>query len=172
MVNDNYLQIHLREILYQIDCAKKSLNSLEENLFARHHHFLIHCANIHKILFPKPYKKDTPADKAIKKMRKEKLSDFFDNYKEFQFDKKFIDLRDHLEHFDERLDKIITDSRGNIVDQNISIGGTLPISGIPRKCFLRNLENGKYTILGDSFNINKLADLIIKIENHIKNRSR
>ena len=169
MTNNKFVRIYLNEILYQIQCAKDSFNSQDIDEFTRHHHFLIHCSNVYKILFPTITNKDNEKEKEIKENRNKFLKEYFNNYEKLLIDSSFMKIRNHLEHFNERLDKILIDCRVNVIDKNISIGGPLPIGGIPRDCFLRNIENGKFTLLGDECQIQKLWDSISKIENYIKN---
>ncbi len=84
-------------------------------------------------------------------------------------DRKF---RNHLEHFDERLDKHVANSSGGmVVDNNVCIGRPLnqSIKTVTSQATnLRNIEivngNCAFTFLGDRLSLTKLADELARVE--------
>ncbi len=73
-------------------------------------------------------------------------------------------FRNHLEHFDERLeDWVLSSKRKNFVDSNV--GPTGMISGIDPEDCLRNFDTTKNTInfRSDEYNLKPMVDAIIEL---------
>ncbi|MHB8471344.1 MAG: hypothetical protein ACYDC8_00570 [Gammaproteobacteria bacterium] len=95
----NHADVYYREVKTQIEFAKRAyqefLRAREDNdtagVFYHGHHFLIHATNIDKILDVKPGS-----------FRAGHVAGLLNNSKADL--KPFRRLRNHLEHFDERLD--------------------------------------------------------------------
>ena len=69
-------------------------------------------------------------------------------------------LRDHLEHFDERLDRWLRETSGrNVVDFHIGPASVIGGAGIERRDFLRVFEPDRsvFTFRGEEFDIQLLA---------------
>ena len=113
----------------------------------------MHIANIDKLLNPK--KSNNPRKKLIEK--------YFDlkniNLKDFRR------LRNHLEHFDERLDEWILNHDGHtFFDMNLVTG----TSGFPEKAFLRAMDGDIFKFYGESFNLNLILNQLSEIEKKIQ----
>lgn len=154
--------LYLKEIKTQINFAKRAYESYLRalakkdiiSIFYHLHHFIVHAANIDKLLDLRPgsdrYRilRDclNLADVKIKQFRK---------------------LRNHLEHFDERLDDWICKHYNNgyaFFDMNLVTGAR----GFPKKICLRALDGNKFVFYGEEFNILVLHEEIEKIEKSIK----
>lgn len=80
-------------------------------------------------------------------------------------------LRNHIVHFDERLDSWAKNSLGHcVVDQNIG-DMQRAISGIPATDFLRNYnpQTLEYTFLNQAFNLQHILDAITQLSQAIQN---
>jgi hypothetical protein len=152
-------QIYLQEANTQIEFAKRSYTSYQmaeanaaiTDIFLHLHHFVIHATNIDKILDAKP---DTERSKI--------LSDHVDlsavNLKPFRR------LRNHLEHFDERLDQWVREFDGNaFFDMNIVTG----TKGFPKRAFLRALDGDTFRFYGEEYNMTELYVSILEIERRL-----
>lgn len=104
------------------------------------HHFIAHVANVDKLLDPRP---GTP--------RHSLLADCI-NLSGINL-KPFRRLRNHLEHFDERLDKWVADYDGHaFLDMNIITGA----KGFPSKAFLRALDGDVFKFHGEDYHLTPL----------------
>ena len=153
---------YLRELLIQSDYARTSLERMNEILtgertpalfFREAQGFLSHAAAISRILWP-PRAKDTRAKDRGKHLLA--VLRVPDNHP-----LRTRTLRDHLEHFDERLDQWCQETtHGGIID--LCIGpASLFVKGaaVGRGDFLRVYEPDRkvFTFRGDEFNIQELA---------------
>jgi len=151
--------IYLREADHQVQYAKtcfadyKAAEAIQDipKIFFHVHHFVVHIANIDKLLDPKP---SNP--------RKEVLQNFIDLTK---LDVKlFRRLRNHLEHFDERLDDWVKNYHGHpFFDMNLVTG----TKGFPDKAFLRALDGSVFKFHGESYELNTLYQQLLEIEKQI-----
>lgn len=161
---------YIEEIGLQIKSANKALEAGGE-VFDREHHFLIHCAIIHKILWPSINKKKVTEGNEIelfKKERGESIRSYFDD-SSYLTNIQIKKFRNHFEHIDERIDDAV--KKGFIVDKNISFNpgekmGNV-IQGFEKQSQLRSYENGLFCMQGECFDIqagvkwlNKLASCI------------
>jgi hypothetical protein len=70
-------------------------------------------------------------------------------------------LRNHLEHFDERLDRWVRDFEGHaFFDMNIITGA----KGFPEKAFLRALDGDTFKFHDESYNMNELYSAVVEID--------
>jgi hypothetical protein len=155
---------YLREAICQLEYAKRSYFEYEQaksaddtlSVFYHLHHFIVHVINVDKLFSIKP---GTSRESILKEA-----------ICSLGIDLKVIrKLRNHLEHFDERLDTWIQNHDGNtFFDNNIVTGA----KGFPEKAFLRALDGDVYKFYGDSFSlvpifeaIDKLHCQLIKLEN-------
>lgn len=118
------------------------------DIFFHLQHFLSHAAMVDKILDPK---KGSVRDKILSNHVNLTGVDL----------KPFRKLRNHLEHFDERLDKWISEYHGHpFFDMNVVTGMT----GFPKKAFLRALDAHIYKFHGEDYNLDQLYESLLAIE--------
>jgi hypothetical protein len=71
-------------------------------------------------------------------------------------------MRNHLEHFDERLDEWVKNYEGHaFFDMNLITGA----KGFPEKAFLRALDGDIFKFYGESYDLNELYQQVIKMKN-------
>lgn len=154
--------IYLVEIKHQIHYAKMCFHNYQkarqENdipmIFFYVHHFVVHAANVNKLLYPNPKKTNHPRKKILEKHFDLTNIDFKD----------FRDLRNHLEHFDERLDEWVSNYEGSaFFDMNL-VDGT---KGFPEKAFLRAMDGDTFKFYGESYDLSKLITQLLEIEKQI-----
>lgn len=173
--NEIPIQPYLEEILYQITAAKKVLTK-STGKFEMAHHFLTHCTIVHKIILP--HIDEGRINKKIKgwenelrkKQRSIKLRDYFRNFTEINknYTNEIKQIRDSLEHIDERLDDAVEE--GFVCHSNTVITGQIEdyiFMEQPKKK-LRNYENGNLTFGGKILNLNDAREWIEEIELYIK----
>jgi hypothetical protein len=148
-------RIYLGEIRTQITFAKRAFSeylwaltaSDVESVFFHAHHFLIHATNIDKLI-----------DVDANSFRGKYLSALFSGQNVDL--KQFRRLRNHLEHFDERLDMWVKNFSGHaFFDMNI-ITGT---KGFPAKTFLRAMDGHIFRFHGEDFDLDALYYEVEKI---------
>jgi hypothetical protein len=150
--------IYLYELQTQIDYAKRAyknyLKAKEKNdtlsIFYHAHHFVIHVSSIDKILDFKNNNFRQQIFKGILKLNNAQI-------------KTSRRLRNHLEHFDERLDLWIKkhyDRGCAFFDMNITTGA----KGFPKGISLRSLDGDNFCFYGETFNLSILYKQIKKIE--------
>lgn len=128
-----------------------------KQIFYHLHHFVLHSTNIDKLLFP--HKND---------FRQTILQEVL---KEINIDIKPIrKLRNHLEHFDERLDRWVENYEGQpFFDCNLVTG----TKGFPDKDFLRALDGNTYKFYGENFDLQEIVkslnELLLKLTKCITN---
>ena len=152
-------QFYLQEAQTQIEFAKRSYAAFQRaeasdvvvDVFFHLHHFLVHATNIDKILDTNP-----------KTERHNIISGHIDLA---GIDlKPFRRLRNHLEHFDERLDLWVRDYDGHpFFDMNIITGA----SGFPKKAFFRALDGDTFKFYGESYSMTELYASILEIERRL-----
>lgn len=150
---------YLDEIKYQIQSALNSLSQSGDD-YLNHHHFLIHCTIILKIITPyvdkeKINKREKGWKSELwKEKRKTAMFEYFENNKNILDDPGVKRARDCFEHYDERLDDAV--QRGVIIQDNFFLRGKsnayLRIPPNLEKFKLRNFENGSITINGITIN--------------------
>ena len=155
---------YLREAVCQLEYAKRSYFEYQQakladdtfSVFYNLHHFIVHVVNVDKLF---SVKAGTNREAILK-----------ESIRLLEVDLKPIrKLRNHLEHFDERLDTWIQNHDGStFFDNNIITGAR----GFPEKAFLRALDGDVYKFYGESFPlvpifeaIDKLHCQLIKFEN-------
>ncbi len=151
------IDVYIGELESQIQFAKLSYKSFEESYgknnlpetFMNIHHFLIHISNIDKIL-----------DTRNSKTRETILGNNITNVDL----KPFRRIRNHLEHFDERLDKWIKEYDGHtFFDMNFIEGA----KGFPKKAFLRALDGKIMKFQGEDYDLDVLNNLLFEVESDI-----
>lgn len=145
-------RIYIREALTQLDFARSCFVAFEQartsgdttGVFFSLHHFLVHVANVDKLLDPKP-----GSTRASLLASHIELSDI--DLKAFRR------LRNHLEHFDERLDMWVANYDGHaFFDMNIITGA----KGFPEKAFLRALDGNIFKFHGEDYPLHPLRDAV------------
>lgn len=156
----NNKRLYLQEINHNIEFAKQAYNMYQSALSKRNipaiftyiHYFLIHIANVDKLL-----------DCRSNSFRKKILLDEVD-FSSIDL-KPFRRLRNHLEHFDERLDSWVKEYDGHTYfDMNLITG----CKGFPKKAYLRALDGNIFKFYGEEFDLGILYDELIKIEKIIE----
>jgi hypothetical protein len=150
--------VYLQEVETQIKFAKVAYVQFEAfyankeiaNTFMTIHHFPIHISNIDKIL-----------DVTKNSFRKSILGSYFQNVDLKQFRK----MRNHLEHFDERMDDWIKNHDGHTFFDMNFITGT---KGFPDKVFLRVLDGYILKFYGESYNLQELKLKLQELEEALK----
>jgi len=155
-------KIYLQEIKHQIKFAQKVYNNylieLQKSnipeIFTYIHYFVIHITNIDKLI-------DCKGNSFRENILLNDLS--FDNINL----KPFRRLRNHLEHFDERLDKWISEFDGNtFFDMNLITN----CKGFPQKAYLRALDGNTFKFYGEDYNLEELFTSLNKIDSIIDNK--
>lgn len=145
-------KFYSREALTQIEFAEKAWASFIRaqndevviEIFLHLQHFLSHAAMVDKLLDPKS---GSEREKQFKGHIDLSGVDL----------KPFRRLRNHLEHFDERLDKWVSDYEGYpIFDMNLVTG----TKGFPEKAFLRALDSHTYKFHGESYDLDGLYNTL------------
>ncbi|MDO8962469.1 MAG: hypothetical protein Q8R74_12145 [Methylophilus sp.] len=149
-------RIYLQEALSQLDFAKRSYTEFEQALsendtisvFYRLHHFIVHVANLDKLL-----------DTDINSTRNKLINGRIDLS---NIDLKSIRrLRNHLEHFDERLDKWVSKHDGSaFFDMNVVTNA----SGFPKNIFLRALDGYTFKFYGEDYQLVEIHESLIVLE--------
>lgn len=154
-------QIYLREAKTQAEFAIRCYKAFQEaervsavtDVFFHLHHFLVHATNIDRIL-------DTKSGTD----RHTILSDHLD-LSGIEL-KHFRKLRNHLEHFDERLDRWVKEFDGHVFfDMNI-ITGT---KGFPDRAYLRALDREIFKFYGENYNMTELYNAVLEIDRRLAN---
>ncbi|HAU1554438.1 TPA: hypothetical protein JBI73_05975 [Legionella pneumophila] len=141
-----------------------------EDFFREGEHFLHHTAAISFLLWPTKNSKKQAKTRAthLKTQLGIDEGNILNNR----------ELRNHITHFDERLDTWAENSLGhNVVDQNIG-DMQRAVSGVPTTAFLRNYnpQTLEYTFLNQPFNLqnilNAINDLSQSIQTYQLNQQR
>jgi hypothetical protein len=148
-------RIYVQEALMQLDFAKRSFAEFEraqatgdvESIFFNLHHFIVHVANVDKLL--------------DSKLGTERASILAGHIDLSDIDlKAFRRLRNHLEHFDERLDMWVTNYDGHaFFDMNVITGA----KGFPTKTFLRALDGDVFKFHGEDYSLLPLRQEVEKL---------
>ena len=157
-------KIYIGEAVHQIRYAKMCFAAYKQAkqnndiplVFFHVHHFVVHTANLDKVLDPKP---PNPRTQILKE-----FIDFAG------VDLKMLRrLRNHLEHFDERLDDWVTHYHGEpFFDMNL-VDGALDF---PEKAFLRAMDGDVFKFYGESYDLEKLFAQLLEIEKRIPEKWR
>ena len=148
-------RFYVREAIHQLEYAKHSYAEFKKaehlndtfSVFYNIHHFIIHITNVNKLFDPK-----VSASREAVLKGKVDLADL---------DLKLIRrLRNHLEHFDERLDTWIKNHDGHaFFDNNIITGA----KGFPEKVFLRALDGDVFKFYGEAFPLTPIFETVEKL---------
>ncbi len=155
-------QFYTQETRTQIDFAKSSWVEFLESerqsnsvfdIFLHLQHFLTHAAIVDKILDP------------IKGSERDQILAGYIDLSGVDL-KPFRRLRNHLEHFDERLDKWVSEYDGYpFFDMNLVTG----TKGFPEKAYLRALDGHIYKFHGENYDLDRLYASLIVISERLEN---
>jgi hypothetical protein len=152
-------QFYTREAYLQIEFAEHSWSAFidaekhdrKKEIFLHLQHYLSHAAMVDKLLDTKDGRK------------RSKILNCHIDLSDVDL-KLFRRLRNHLEHFDERLDKWVAHYEGHtFFDLNL-VAGT---KGLPKKSFLRALDSHIYKFYGESYDLNPLHKTLLEIKHRI-----
>jgi hypothetical protein len=156
-------QIYIQEAKTQAEFARRCYEAFQEaervsavrDVFFHLHHFLVHASNIDRILDTK-----SGTDRHTILAGHVDLSGI--DLKPFRR------LRNHLEHFDERLDRWVHEFDGHaFFDMNIMTGA----KGFPEKAFLRDLDGETFKFLGEDYNMTNLYQIVLEIDRRLTTAS-
>ncbi|HFU75824.1 MAG TPA: hypothetical protein ENK66_06205 [Arcobacter sp.] len=141
---DFYIQEAVSQCDYAIFAYKEYKKSLKVSntkmIFLHLHHFVLHSTNLDKIIFPYNNNFRDNIIQTIQRGVSKKL-------------KTIRKLRNHLEHFDERLDNYVKNYKGQAhFDCNLITGA----KGFPINDCLRALDGDNYIFYGEKFNIEEV----------------
>ncbi|ERH47687.1 hypothetical protein O203_20455 [Ectopseudomonas chengduensis] len=141
---DFYIQEAIAQAEYAFMAYRAYEKAMEasdtELVFYHLHHFVLHITNIDKLLFPKENNFRLELLKGIQETIKIEMSSI-------------RRLRNHLEHFDDRLDRYVKNYTGQaFFDCNIVTG----CKGFPEKDFLRAIDGNTYKFYGENFDLTEI----------------
>jgi|SRR5690554_246440 len=162
------------QVNYSLERLRDRDNDAEQRkhfpseVFRGLHSFLTHASNVSRILWPpvpskRKKEKDSQYAKRLQKLPRVNRASVLKEFLEIEEDHilRQRTLRDHLEHYDERLDDWSANSeRRNIVTD--MIGDPAGIVGIDDRDRMRNFNpNGaEYIFRGERFNVQAIASAI------------
>jgi len=129
---------------------KRAMLVGDTNLVFYHlHHFVLHVTNIDKLLFPKA------------NSFRQQVLDCIKDKVQINIEKSSIRrLRNHLEHFDERLDTYVKSYEGQtFFDCNIVTG----CKGFPERDFLRAIDGNTYKFYGENFDLAEIHSHLVPL---------
>lgn len=162
---NSWFNLFIYEIKLQFDFAKESFNKYlllkkiippdTKKIFKEIHHFSIHAANISKLID----RTKTPTNSL-----RSKLFSVIEDNADLDL-RPLRELRNHLEHFEVRLDAWHYLNWGKpILDMNIFDSNTKGI--MIEECLrMLDIENDNIFILGQKFELIRLFNIINKIDN-------
>ncbi len=154
-------QVYLGEIETQIEFSERSYREFKDSIkagdnksiFYHAHHFLVHAINIDKLL------DSTNSPQRNKAIAKYNLAEMVDL-------KPFRRLRNHLEHYETRLDRWLKkNTASNFFDRNIIVGAV----NFPFESALRTLDNEVFVFQGERYDLDILFDQILKVKAKLPN---
>lgn len=149
--------------------AEADAERVQAQLFRSLHSFLTHAAMVSRLLWPSGPRKHREEDRASHDRRNAQA---VNRGKQVRLALGLPDkqprgqrtLRDHLEHFDERLDDwVLTGSRHNFIDR--CVGPPNPMVGPERRDVMRWFDptDGSFHFRGERFDITALAARVNEI---------
>jgi len=154
---DFYIQEAIAQAEYALMAYgeyEKFMDAADTKLVFYHlHHFVLHVTNIDKLIFPKTNNFRLEILKSIQEKVKIETSSI-------------RKLRNHLEHFDERLDNYVKNYKGQaFFDCNIVTG----CKGFPEKDFLRAIDGKTYKFYGENFDLTEIHSHLPPLIKALKN---
>jgi len=163
-MDDFFIKIYREQILDQINGAEISYSNLTKKnieinyLFLNIHHFIVHISNVFKIVQPK-----ITDELSFKNYRVKNLKIKYTQIP--QIEPKLLHIRNDFEHFDERIDNWIINSKNhNYADKNI--GDLKSIKGLDPKDSFRwyNPETKILYFCGNEYPLDDLYKYIVEIK--------
>ncbi|KPJ55130.1 hypothetical protein AMJ47_01260 [Parcubacteria bacterium DG_72] len=164
-MEDFFIKIYVAQIKDQINEAENSFSLMLANkqnhdiLFSAIHHFIIHVSNIMKIIQPKE-------DDDFKKHRATSIRKKYPKLP--TVNPKDIHVRNDFEHFDERIDYWVVNSKNhNYMDKSIgNISPSVAIKGLDPKDNFRWFDNQNMILhfCGESHDLNGLFQYIQNVK--------
>lgn len=151
---------YIQEAIVQAEYALMAYSEYEKAMLAADtklvfyhlHHFVLHVTNIDKLLFPKSNNFRFEMLKGIQGRIQIEASSI-------------RKLRNHLEHFDERLDGYVKSYTGQaFFDCNIITG----CNGFPEKDFLRAIDGKTYKFYGENFDLTEIHSYLAPLIKSLK----
>ncbi|MHC5349083.1 hypothetical protein [Metapseudomonas furukawaii] len=139
---------YIQEAIVQAEYALMAYGEYEKAMLAANtklvfyhlHHFVLHVTSIDKLLFPKGNNFRLEILKNVQTKIRIEISSI-------------RKLRNHLEHFDERLDSYVKSYAGQaFFDCNI----VTECKGFPEKDFLRAINGNTYKFYGENFDLTEI----------------
>lgn len=154
----NFLNLYLKEMHIQLQYAKKCYKDYliakdcekVEEVFYHIHHFVIHTSNVDKLLDKLMPKVSTSFKEIVSNLLKSSVDLTDVDLKSFR------PLRNHLEHFEERLDAwFYLYEGGPFLDMNLANSKT---KGLPEERCLRLIRTDEniFIVLGERFDLTYL----------------
>jgi hypothetical protein len=152
-------RVYVQEATTQVEFAKRAYAAFREaesraavvEIFFHLQHFVAHATSVDRILDAKP---GTERHTILAGRVDLSGLDL----------KPFRRLRNHLEHFDERLDRWVAEYDGHaLFDMNVVTGAR----GFPRKAFLRALDGDVFRFHGEDYHMRELYGAILEIEGRL-----
>jgi hypothetical protein len=154
------IDFYIQEAIAQAEYALTAYNEYESALLSANinlvfyhlHHFVLHVTNVDKLLFPQ----NKPFRSTILKSVQVKVQNEISSMRR---------LRNHLEHFDERLDIYVKNYTGQaFFDCNVITG----VQGFPAKDFLRVIDGNTYRFYGENFDLNEIHNRLSPLIKSLK----
>jgi len=152
-------QIYVGEARTQINFAIRAYGQFEqarqngdsEAIFYHLHHFVVHTVNVDKVVSAKP---GSQREQALQGRIDTSGIDL----------KQIRGMRNHLEHYDERLDKWIANFYGGpFFDMNITTGST----GFPYHAALRALDGNELRFMGETYDVSALYAQLVALNQRL-----
>lgn len=168
----NVLNEVLKEWESTVNNGRVDVDGLNKEIFRTIHSFLTHACIVSRLIWPpvadqncfcaKPKAEGRICKVCMARLRRDKLHEALEIPETHILQDR--ELRNHLEHFDERLDEWVRDS----VNQSISIDNIGPGSAIPK---LDNIDtmrgydpySGEYCFRGELYSMQNILEGIIDI---------
>lgn len=166
-MDEFFIKIYKEQILDQIENAEAIYQSIinpsgDTNvLFRNIHYFIIHVSNVVKLIQPK-----ISNDLDFKNYRMKQLKRKYPNVPDI--DPRLIRIRNDFEHYDERIDSwIINSKQHNYADKNLGdVNPTVAIGGLnPKDSFRWYSPNTKILYFcGEEYLLDELYSYIQKVK--------
>ncbi len=163
-MDEFYIKIYRDQILDQIESAESAYEAITNSnvdinlLFVSIHHFIIHVSNVVKLIQPK-----ISGDMDFKNYRARNLRNKFPKLPDI--DPALVHIRNDFEHYDERIDSwVINSKQHNYADKNV--GNINAIIGLNPKDNFRwyNPVSKTLYFCGREYPIEELCQYIKKVK--------
>ena len=173
-MDEFFIRIYTDQIVDQIKEAEKAYVLISNNpadhdsVFSAIHHFIIHVSNVVKLLHP-----NVKDDNDFRKYRLLSIKKDYPGIPDIK--PKDIGIRNDFEHFDERIDYwIINSKRHNYMDKSIgNVSSSQAVSGLDQKDNFRWFDFQSMTLYfcGKSYDLKSLFDYIGSVKSALTSNS-